>query len=62
VVDDGEQVPVRPRHICLLFKSMSMMRADTTASYKRAQEALAVTASYDETLAQFLQDSEPPEE
>lgn len=30
--------------------------------YKLAQEAFAATAAYDETLAQFLQDSEPPEE
>lgn len=30
--------------------------------YKLAQEAFSTTAKYDATLAQFLQDSEPPEE
>ena len=33
-----------------------------TTRYKLAQEAFSTTAKYDETLAGFLHDSEPPEE
>lgn len=38
VSDDGEQVPVMPRHVCLIFRNMSRFNDDVTLAYTRALE------------------------
>ncbi|MEM9552696.1 MAG: UvrD-helicase domain-containing protein [Acidobacteriota bacterium] len=45
-VDDpeqpGKQVPLRPRHVCLLFRRMTSWGSDVTADYLRSFEARGV--------------------
>ncbi|MES1173142.1 MAG: UvrD-helicase domain-containing protein [Myxococcales bacterium] len=42
VRDEGELVPVKPRHICLLFKRFQSYYGDTTRAYVQALEARTI--------------------
>lgn len=57
-------VAVNPERYSMLIHEMQAHDGGISfkTRYKLAQEAFAATAKYDEMLAQFLQDSEPPEE